>query len=212
MPAVALALIGVLSHLLLDFITPYGTRLFLPFSNARLAWDIFPVLDMWLMPVILVVILMPFFFRLISSEIGASKTSFRPAAITVLIFFAILGAVRITAHRRALSLVDSFVYRGREPVRASAFPESASAFRWHVVIDTQETFEQIDVDVFQPYDPTLTRSMYPPEPHPADRRRAPNARGAVVPRFRAISLHLYGVARGRFMKWSSATCATSTAP
>ncbi len=165
--AFALTLIGVLSHLLLDFITPYGTRLLLPFSSARLAWDVFPVLDMWLLPMSLAVILLPFFFRLISSEIGASKTSFRPAAVIVLIFFVTLGCARAVAHRRVLALVDSFVYRGREPVRASAFPDSASPFRWHVVIDTQETFEQVDVDVFKEFDPTLTHSVYPPEPHPA---------------------------------------------
>src|ERR1017187_4677959 len=43
LPSFLLALAGVLSHLLMDFVTPYGTRLLWPFSSARLAWDIFPV-------------------------------------------------------------------------------------------------------------------------------------------------------------------------
>ena len=167
LPATGLALIGVLSHLLLDFITPYGTRLLLPFSNARLGWDIFPVLDLWLLPVILFAMVLPFFFRLISSEIGAKKTSFRPAAIFVLVFLVLLGGVRATAHRRVMALVDSFLYKGREPVRASAFPESASPFRWHVVIDTEASLEEADVNVFEDFDPTATRSFYPPEPNRA---------------------------------------------
>lgn len=162
--AIAIALIGVASHLLLDVVTPYGTRLLLPFSNVRLAWDIFPVLDLWLLPILLFAMVLPFFFRLISSEIGAKKTSFRPAAIFVLSFLALLGIVRFTAHRRVMSLVDSFLYKGHEPVRASAFPESASPFRWHVVIDTEASLEEVDVNVFEEYDPTSTRSFYPPEP------------------------------------------------
>jgi inner membrane protein len=154
----------VLSHLLLDFITPYGTRLLLPFSNVRLAWGIFPVLDLWLLPMILFAMVLPFFFRLISSEIGAQKTSFRPAAIFVLTFLALLGGVRATAHRRVTALVDSFIYKGRDPVRASAFPESANPFRWHVVIDTESSLEEADVNVFEEFDPTATHSFYPPEP------------------------------------------------
>ncbi len=165
--AIFLGWIGVLSHLLLDFITPYGTRLFWPFSSARVAWDIFPVLDLWLMPLVLIAMLLPFFFRLISSEIGATKTSFRPAAIFVLIVFALLGTGRALAHRRVLAQLDSYVYHGRDPVRVSAYPESASPFEWHCVIDTQATFEQVDVNVFREFDPTATRSAYPPEPHPA---------------------------------------------
>src|SRR5579862_7595519 len=53
--AFLLALAGVASHLLLDYLTPYGTRLLWPFSDARLAWDVFPVVDLWLTPTILAV-------------------------------------------------------------------------------------------------------------------------------------------------------------
>ncbi len=165
--AFGLALAGVASHLLLDYLTPYGTRLFWPFSSARLAWDVYPVVDLWLTPTILAVILSPFFFRLISEEIGAKKTSFRPAAITVLVILALLGAGRAIAHRRALAIIDSFVYRGREAKRFSAFPDSGSPLLWHAVMDTGPTLEEADVQLFREFDPTDTRSFYPPEPSPA---------------------------------------------
>jgi len=165
--AFLLALAGVCSHLLMDFITPYGTRLFWPFSSARLAWDIYPVLDLWVLPVILVVILSPLFFRLISEEIGAKKTSFRPAAITVLTILVLFGLVRFVAHRRALAVLDSFVYKGREAQRFSAFPDSSTPFLWHAVLDTGAALEEADVEILKEFDPTQTRTFYPPEPSPA---------------------------------------------
>ena len=162
-----LALAGVLSHVAMDFVTPYGTRLFWPFSSARLAWDIYPVVDLWVLPVILVVILSPFFFRLISEEIGARKTSFRPAAITVLVILVLFGCVRFVSHRRAMAMLDSFVYRGREAQRFSAFPDSSTPFLWHAVLDTGATLEEADVEVLKEFDSTQTHSFYPPEPSPA---------------------------------------------
>ncbi len=165
--AFLLALAGVCSHLLMDFVTPYGTRLFWPFSSVRLAWDLFSVIDLWMLPVILVIILSPFFFRLISEEIGARKTSFRPAAISVLVLLVLFGCVRAVSHRRALAVLDSFVYKGREARRFSAYPDSSSPFLWHAVMDTGETLEEGDVHVLKEFDPTQTHTFYPPEPSPA---------------------------------------------
>jgi inner membrane protein len=162
-----LALAGVLSHLLMDVVTPYGTRLLWPFSSTRFSFDIFPVVDLWVLPLLLVVILSPFFFRLISEEIGARKTSFRPAAIAVLTILVLFGCVRLVLHQRVLAVLDSFVYKGREAVRFSAYPDSGSPFLWHAVMDTGDTLEEGDVHVFQEFDPTQTRTFYPPEPSPA---------------------------------------------
>jgi len=188
LPAFLLALAGVLSHLLMDFVTPYGTRLFWPFSSARLSWDIFPILDLWLLPIILVVILSPFFFRLISEEIGARKTSFRPAGICVLTFLVLLGFVRFLSHSRALAVLDSFVYKGREAVRFSAYPDSSTPFLWHAVLDTGDTLEEGDVHVFLEFDPTQTRTFYLPEPSPAiDAAR----RTGVVQAFLAFAVYPY---------------------
>lgn len=166
-PSFLLALAGVLSHLLCDYVTPYGTRLFWPFSNARVSYGIFPILDLWVLPVIAVAILSPFFFRLISDEIGASKTSFRPAAIFVLSCLVMMGGVRATSNHRVMSMLDSFLYKGREAKRFNAYPDSGSPFRWHAVIDTGDSLEEADVNVFEEFDSTDTRSFYPPDPNPA---------------------------------------------
>ena len=42
------ALAGFLSHLLLDFLTPFGTRVLFPFSDHRLAFDVLGLIDPWL--------------------------------------------------------------------------------------------------------------------------------------------------------------------
>lgn len=167
LPSFLLALAGALSHVLMDFITPYGTRVLAPFSSARLAWDICPVIDLWQLMVILVVLTLPWLFRIISEEIGAQRGSFRPASIAVLIFLVAWWGVRATAHTRAVALLDSHIYRGRDPKRVSAFPDTGSPLLWHGVVDTGETFEELEVNLLQDFDPTRSRSFFPPEPSPA---------------------------------------------
>lgn len=167
LPSFSLALVGALSHLLMDFITPYGTRVFAPFSWQRLAWEICPVLDLWQMMVILVVLILPWLFRIISEEIGARRGTFRPAAIAVLIFLAAWWGFRATAHARAVSLLDAHIYRGHDPKRVSAFPDTGNPLLWHGVVDTGETLEELEVNLLEDFDPTRSRSFFPPEPSPA---------------------------------------------
>ncbi len=46
-----LALLCLLSHTLFDLMTSWGTMPLLPFSNARLSWDILPIIDAFLLAV-----------------------------------------------------------------------------------------------------------------------------------------------------------------
>jgi hypothetical protein len=79
----------------------------------------------------------------------------------------LFGCVRFLSHRRAMGVLDSFVYKGREAQRFSAFPDSSTPFLWHAVLDTGDTLEEGDVQVFQEFDASQTRTFYPPEPSPA---------------------------------------------
>ena len=95
----------------------------------------------------------------------------------------LLGSVRVVAHNRVMSLIDSYMYRGREPVRASAYPDSGTPFFWHVVIDTGENFEEAEINLFQDFDPTSTHGFYPPEPSPViDAARRPGGTRTGYPR------------------------------
>jgi len=42
----ALSLVGVLSHIFLDLITSFGTMIFFPFSDRRVAWDMVFIIDL----------------------------------------------------------------------------------------------------------------------------------------------------------------------
>lgn len=48
-----LAMLCLFSHTLLDLVTSWGTMPLLPFSNARISWDIAPILDVFLTSVAL---------------------------------------------------------------------------------------------------------------------------------------------------------------
>lgn len=167
LPAMLLALSGVLSHLLMDFATPYGIRLLLPFSGRWLAWDMMPVLDVWLLPAMLAGMVLPFLFRMVSDEIGARRGSLRPGAIFALVFLLAWGFLRDFSHRRAAALLDSRIYHNMEPRRVSAYPDMANPFLWHGVVDTGSTLELADVRLFEEFDPTHTRTYFPPDPQPA---------------------------------------------
>ncbi len=166
-PSFLLALAGVLSHLLMDFWNPYRMRLFLPFSREWLGLDTFPVADFWLTPVILAFLVVPYLFRMISDEIGARRGSGRGGAYFALIFMLAWWGVRDFSHRRAVNILDSHVYRGLEPRRVSAYPDMTNPFLWHGVVDTGESFEQLDVNILKEFDPSETRTSFPPEPQPA---------------------------------------------
>lgn len=58
-----IVLLGILSHILLDCFTSYGTRIFLPFSDYRVAWGTIAVVDpLFSLPVILAALSL-FLFR-----------------------------------------------------------------------------------------------------------------------------------------------------
>ena len=166
-PAFVMALAGALSHLLLDFSTQYGTRLLLPFSGRWLAWDIMPIVDIWVLVLLAACLVLPFLFHLVSEEIGAARTPVRPWAIFALAAMAFWFGLRDFSHRRAVAIVDSHIYRDREPLRVGAFPDLVNPFLWHGVVETGATMELVEVNLFEEFDPTRARTYWPPDPHPA---------------------------------------------
>jgi len=73
------SMIGVLSHLLLDWTNTYGIPLAMPFSNHRFRLDINNIIDVWILAILLVAIAAPALSRLVSGEIGERKSAV-PAA------------------------------------------------------------------------------------------------------------------------------------
>ena len=165
--AYGLALIGVGSHLLLDWTNAYAIRPFLPFKGAwyHLDWNF--VFDLWIWAVLLIAFIGPFIGRLVSAEIGAKPGSGRGLAICALVFFAGFDFWRVLMHDRALATLDSRIYEGAAPIRVAAFPEPMSPWHWTGWVEGETFARRFDMDLAASFDPTAGRTFYKPKPSPA---------------------------------------------
>jgi inner membrane protein len=146
------ALVAALSHLLLDYSTAYGIRLFAPFDWRWYTWDIVFIIEplMWL--ALIAGLTLPALFGLINQEIGARSRGprGRTGAILALVCVVLIWGVRDFQHRRALTAMNSFLYHGAAPLRVAAYPYMINPFRWHGVVETAGFFETVPVDSFTP--------------------------------------------------------------
>ncbi|HUR36700.1 MAG TPA: metal-dependent hydrolase [Terriglobales bacterium] len=144
----AYALLGSLSHILLDFTNNYGVRPLSPFLHRWYAWDIVYIIEPFLTGALLLALLMPWFFGLIGGEVGARKTKFpgQGSAIAALVFLALLWWARDYNHRRAIALLEAQKYEDQDPIRISAAPYMGNPFRWLGTVETESAFFTAPVD------------------------------------------------------------------
>ena len=160
------ALLAALSHLLLDYTTAYGIRLFEPFDYRWYSWDIVYILDPVIWLVLIAGLALPAFFGLISQEIGARRQGprGRAGAIIALVCLVLIWGVRDYQHRRAVTAMDSFLYRGAAPQRVAAYPYMINPFRWHGVVETADFFETVPANSLGPdINEPQARIFYKPE-------------------------------------------------
>ena len=165
--AFAAALLGVFSHLLLDYTNGYGIRLLLPFSATyyRLEWT--NVVDLWIWAAILLALAAPFLARLVGSEITSSsrraKYPGRGWPIAALAFMTIYIGARGVLHARAIGELQSRIYQDAEPLRVAAVPEAANPLRWRGIVETEGFYALPEVNLAGPFDPTRARILHKPE-------------------------------------------------
>lgn len=143
------AVIAGLSHVLLDYITSYGVRLFAPFQWRWYSWDIVFIIEPAMLAALMFGLLMPRLFALISEEIGERRSKVprgRGWAIFALASMLVLWGVRDFQHRRAMAALNSLTYNSKEPLRATAFPYMLTPFSWYGVVETDDEFHQLRVD------------------------------------------------------------------
>lgn len=169
--AMAAAMIGVLSHLLLDLTNTYGVRLLLPFSDRWLRWDIVNVFDLWIWAVLLLSVAAPFLGRLVGSEIasgnGRAPHHGRGFAWFALLFVLLYDSGRSVLHRRALETLDARVYQGAPPTSVFAAPDAANPWMWRGIVETNDFFAAADVDLHSEFDPDRAAIFHKPEADPA---------------------------------------------
>lgn len=146
------AVLAALSHLLLDYTTAYGIRLFEPFNYHWYSWDIVYIVDPVIWLVLIAGLAIPALLGLINQEIGARSKGpgGRGGAIAALICLVVIWGYRDYQHRRAITAMNSFVYHGAEPARLAAYPYMINPFRWHGVVETTDFFETVPVNSLGP--------------------------------------------------------------
>jgi len=136
------ACVGGISHILLDFTNAYGVRPFWPFSERWYSWDIVSIVEPTILGFLVLALLLPSFFSLISEEIGERRKGphGRLAATLALLGTFLVWGVRDYEHRRALSVLQARLYQGADPIRESAYPMWVNPFLWHGVVETNNFF------------------------------------------------------------------------
>jgi membrane-bound metal-dependent hydrolase YbcI (DUF457 family) len=169
---VSVSIIGAVLHVLMDLPTSYGTRLLSPFDWHWFAIDLMPIIDIYL----LVVLVAGLLFGL------RSATARRRNALIVLTLMGANYGVRAVAHRQALAVVprlfgptlaqpcdpvptvqspvDSWP-RTRPPiaslpsgrrclVEVAAMPAFTSPFAWRIIARLSNAYELRDLDLLDP--------------------------------------------------------------
>jgi membrane-bound metal-dependent hydrolase YbcI (DUF457 family) len=171
--AVALFLTALLAawlHLAMDACQSEGVTLFWPFSTRRTALDWLAAVDPWIIAILIGAVLLPELLRLVSDEIGAKDKSPRGrlGAILGLVAVILYVGVRATLHSNVLAAMEARSYRSESPRRAAAFPESASLFAWHGIVETDSALHQLTVNATPeaPFDAENGITLFKPESSP----------------------------------------------
>ncbi len=152
------AIIGVLSHLLLDWTNSYGIPLALPFSNHRFRLDINNIIDVWILAILLLAIVAPALTRLVNAEIGqrtsAPRRTWAWVALAAVLAF---EGFRVVTHARAVEIMSARLYEGAPPRRVTALPNSFNPFTWRGVVEGANFAIILPVNLRAEYDPTAGR-------------------------------------------------------
>lgn len=147
-----LALIALLSHLLLDWTNNYGVRPFFPFNPHWYAGSFVFIFEPVMFAVLLLALVAPSLFGLISSEVGARRAVFRGRGWAIFGLAAVIAlwGWRMVEHEDAERLASAVNYGprglGAEILRVTASPYPGNPYRWHTVADTPEFYQIATVD------------------------------------------------------------------
>jgi inner membrane protein len=144
-------LIGVLSHLLLDWTNVYGIRLLLPFSARWLRLDITDIIDPWILVILIGAVAAPAFVGLVSSEVASRKVAppVRGWALVALAAVLLYEGNRWVLHERATAILGAHVYGADwAPVRVSAMPNRINPWLWRGIVEGRGFVVEVPVDLW----------------------------------------------------------------
>ena len=117
-------LLGYASHGLLDACTTYGTQLFWPFSDVRIALDIISIIDP--------LFTLPVMFLVIAGAMTGRQALPRAALVYGLLYLS-FGYFQ---HERAMQALETLAaQRGHAPVKATVKPTLANLYLWKLIYE-----------------------------------------------------------------------------
>jgi membrane-bound metal-dependent hydrolase YbcI (DUF457 family) len=194
-PLLTASVVGACAHILMDLPTSYGTRLLSPFAWQWFAFDLMPIIDVYLLALLAGGLM-----------IGRGSASARQrTAAVVLVAMAVNYGVRAAAHHEALNrtarlfgpalprdcatasapgwLPESWPDRSeagagsRCLLETAAIPTFLSPFRWRVVAQITDGYEIYDLNLL---DRRLRSRTPPPELLSTITTRVPNRWSSVA--------------------------------
>jgi len=121
--------LGYATHALLDACTTYGTMLFWPFSEVRIAWNTISIIDpLFTLPLLVLIVLA-----------GLKK---RPVyARVALVWGLAYMSLGLLQRNEAMQMgYDLARERGHKPIRLEAKPSFANLLVWKIVYETESMF------------------------------------------------------------------------
>ncbi|MDG2046813.1 MAG: metal-dependent hydrolase [Halioglobus sp.] len=121
--------LGYATHALLDACTTYGTMLFWPFSDARIAWNTISIIDpLFTIPILIGVLL------------SARRLTPLYARLALVWAFGYM-ALGLWQRNEAMSMGYALASeRGHTPIRLEAKPSFANILVWKIVYETDDHF------------------------------------------------------------------------
>ncbi len=127
-PIAGAGIVGYATHGLLDSCTTYGTQLFWPFSNFRVAFHAISIID----PIFTATLLA-------GCIIAAVRKSYRPAAIALAVCVAYLAAGAVQRERASSVQQRVAASRGQTIARGEVFPTIGNNLVWRSLYRSGDT-------------------------------------------------------------------------
>ena len=142
------ALLGLLSHILLDWTNNYGVRPFAPWNPRWYSAELVFIIEPAILLVLALALLVPLILSLSDSEMGIRRTRLRGQglAIAALLLVVAFWVWRSQERAAAIEIARNQQYPGGESLRISADPYPVNPYRWHMVVETPLNFVAGTVD------------------------------------------------------------------
>ena len=138
----------LLSHVVLDLLTSYGTMVLSPFFGDRFAWDLVFIIDLTFSGIVALSILVSLLLKRKARWVCRGSV----AALALYVFFCWVqheGAIKV-AQRFAEGLDE-------EVIQVAALPQPLSPFRWANYVETNQRVYQGFVDLSRNEPPAVNR-------------------------------------------------------